>query len=43
MVADRPNDSYARLLLGRTLQRQSRDAEAARHMKIAGAMTPEFA
>lgn len=33
-----PSDGYAHLLLGRTLQRRSRHAEAASHLRLAGAM-----
>ena len=43
LTAKTPDDSYARHLLGRTLQRQGRDGEAAVHLSIAGAMTPEYA
>ncbi|MFJ8855925.1 DsbA family protein [Streptomyces sp. NPDC102437] len=43
LVADAPDDSYARLMLGRTLQRLGRAEEAAVHLKVAAAMTPEFA
>ncbi len=39
LVADHPDDSYARHLLGRTLHRQN-DAGAARHLTLAAAMTP---
>ncbi|QOV34996.1 DsbA family protein [Streptomyces ferrugineus] len=42
LVADTPDDSYARLMLGRTLQRLGREQEAAVHLKTAAAMTPEF-
>ncbi|WP_028932701.1 tetratricopeptide repeat protein [Pseudonocardia spinosispora] len=42
IVLDRdPVDDYAHLLLGRTLERQSRHGEAARHLRIAEAMTGE--
>ncbi|GAA1306952.1 tetratricopeptide repeat protein [Saccharothrix xinjiangensis] len=34
-----PADGYARLLLGRTLSRQSRHAEALPHLKLAAALT----
>lgn len=34
-----PVESYAQLMLGRTLQRQGRDAEAAPYLRIAAAMT----
>jgi predicted Zn-dependent protease len=34
-----PVGDYAHLLLGRTLQRQSRHAEAATHLRLAEAMT----
>ncbi|MGW0816975.1 DsbA family protein [Streptomyces viridiviolaceus] len=43
LVADAPDDSYARLMLGRTLQRLGSDEEAAVHLKMAAAMTPDFA
>ncbi|MCF7552463.1 tetratricopeptide repeat protein [Pseudonocardia sp. WMMC193] len=38
-----PTDSYARYLLGRTLQRQSRHVEALPHLKLAAAQNPEYA
>jgi Flp pilus assembly protein TadD len=38
-----PTDSYARYLLGRTLQRQSKHAEALPHLKLAAAQNPEYA
>ncbi|MEJ2863704.1 hypothetical protein [Actinomycetospora flava] len=38
LLADAPADGYARLLLGRTLQRRSRHAEAATHLRLAAAM-----
>jgi hypothetical protein len=41
-VADDPGDSYARMLLGRTLKRQGLNGEAATQLRIAGAMTPEY-
>ncbi|MGI5468991.1 tetratricopeptide repeat protein [Streptomyces sp. CA-132043] len=34
-----PVESYARLMLGRTLQRQGRPAEAAPHLRLAAVMT----
>jgi tetratricopeptide (TPR) repeat protein len=39
-----PTDAYARFVLGRTLQRQSRHAEAAVHFRVAAALDdrPEF-
>jgi predicted DsbA family dithiol-disulfide isomerase len=43
MLADHPADSYARLMLGRTLERQGRADEAATHLRMAAAMTPEYA
>ncbi|WP_461011634.1 DsbA family oxidoreductase [Streptomyces capparidis] len=43
LVADRPDDSYARLLLGRTLQRQGLADQAAPHLRLAAAMTPDYA
>ena len=42
-LADDPADSYARLMLGRTLQRQGLGAEAEKHLRMAAAMTPEYA
>ncbi|MFH7334530.1 DsbA family protein [Streptomyces sp. KHY 26] len=43
LVEDCPDDSYTRLMLGRTLQRLGRGDEAAVHLKIAAAMSPELA
>ncbi|MEU4858525.1 hypothetical protein ACIG0C_09645 [Kitasatospora aureofaciens] len=43
LVTDLPDDSYLRLMLGRTLQRLSLHEQAAPHLKVAAAMTPEFA
>ncbi|RJL30067.1 DsbA family protein [Bailinhaonella thermotolerans] len=43
LVAENPDDSFARHLLGRTLQRQGRAAEAAPHLAMAAAMDPEYA
>lgn len=37
-----PVEDYARLMLGRTLERQGRAAEAAAHLRIAAAMAGEF-
>lgn len=37
-----PAEAYAHLMLGRTLQRQSRPAEAARHLRLAEAMTGDL-
>lgn len=42
-LADHPADSYARLMLGRTLKRQGRAQEAEKHLRMAAAMTPEYA
>ncbi|NYI06941.1 tetratricopeptide repeat protein [Allostreptomyces psammosilenae] len=36
-----PDDDYAHLLLGKTLQRQNRPAEARGHYRIAWAMRPD--
>ena len=36
-----PAKAYAHLLLGRTLQRQSRQTEAARYLRLAAAMRGE--
>ncbi|MFE6777930.1 tetratricopeptide repeat protein [Streptomyces sp. NPDC057702] len=33
-----PSEAYAHLMLGRTLERQSREEEAARHLRLARAM-----
>lgn len=43
LVHDVPDDSYARLMLGRTLQRLGDDDQAASHLRIAAAMTPTYA
>ncbi|MCX4918383.1 MULTISPECIES: tetratricopeptide repeat protein [unclassified Streptomyces] len=37
-----PVEHYARLMLGRTLERQGRHAEAASHLRIASALAGEF-
>ncbi|MER6039152.1 MULTISPECIES: tetratricopeptide repeat protein [unclassified Streptomyces] len=37
-----PVEHYARLMLGRTLQRQARHDEAAPHLRIAGALAGDF-
>ena len=37
-----PVEQYARLMLGRTLQRQGRDEEAGPHMRLASALTGDF-
>ncbi|MFE0257612.1 tetratricopeptide repeat protein [Streptomyces sp. NPDC059010] len=37
-----PVEQYARLLLGRTLQRQGRDEEAEPHMRLASALAGDF-
>jgi 2-hydroxychromene-2-carboxylate isomerase len=42
-LADDPADSYARLMLGRTLERQGHADEARTHLRIAVAMKPEYA
>lgn len=42
LVADAPDDSYARLMLGRTLRRMGRHDEAGTHLRIAAAMTPAY-
>ncbi|MEU2870621.1 tetratricopeptide repeat protein [Streptomyces olivoreticuli] len=43
-VLDRaPAEAYAHLLLGRTLERQNRDDEAAPHLRLAAAMNGEYA
>ncbi len=38
LVRRRPDDGWARFALGRTLQRQRRDAEAAEHLRVAAAL-----
>jgi predicted Zn-dependent protease len=39
-ILDRnPVEAYAHLMLGRTLQRQGRDDEAVRHLRLSAAMT----
>ncbi|WP_267254806.1 tetratricopeptide repeat protein [Catenulispora pinisilvae] len=40
---DHPADSYARLMLGRTLTRQGLGDEAGKHLRLAAVMTPEYA
>ncbi|NKZ00308.1 DsbA family protein [Nocardiopsis alborubida] len=42
LVARSPDDAYARLLLGRTLQRQGEREPAGPHLRLAGAMVPEY-
>lgn len=37
-----PVEQYARLMLGRTLQRQGRDEEAEPHIRLAAALTGDF-
>ena len=39
LVADDPSDVWARHALGRALERQSRDAEALPHLRLAAAMS----
>ncbi|GAA1967094.1 tetratricopeptide repeat protein [Catenulispora subtropica] len=43
MLAEHPDDSYARVMLGKTLKRLGRGAEAETHLRMAAAMTPEYA
>jgi predicted DsbA family dithiol-disulfide isomerase len=43
LVADFPDDSYARLLLGRTLERRGDRDAAAPHLAAAATMTPAYA
>jgi Flp pilus assembly protein TadD len=43
LVAQHPADPYSRMLLGRTLQRSGRHAEAAPHLRVGGAMSPAHA
>ena len=42
MVIEYPDDSYLRLLLGRTLQRLGLADDAAPHLRLAAVMTPEY-
>ncbi|MET9494740.1 tetratricopeptide repeat protein [Streptomyces sp. NPDC006552] len=43
IIVDRdPVEGYARLMLGRTLERQGRDAEATPHLRMAAALAGEF-
>ncbi len=43
IIVDRdPVEHYARLMLGRTLQRQGRDAEAQPHLRLAAALGGDF-
>ncbi|MFF5403051.1 MULTISPECIES: tetratricopeptide repeat protein [Streptomyces] len=43
-IVDRdPVEHYARLMLGRTLERQSRHEEARQHLRIASALAGDFA
>lgn len=37
-----PVEQYARLMLGRTLERQGRDGDAAPHLRMAAALAGEF-
>lgn len=43
LVAERPVDDYARFMLGRVAERQSRPAEARSHYRVAVAMAPREA
>ena len=42
LVERDPVEHYARLMLGRTLQRQGRDDEADSHLRIAAALAGDF-
>ncbi|SCD64607.1 Tetratricopeptide repeat-containing protein [Streptomyces sp. di188] len=43
VIVDRdPVEHYARLMLGRTLQRQGRHDEAQRHLRLAAALAGDF-
>ncbi|MEV6044537.1 tetratricopeptide repeat protein [Streptomyces xanthochromogenes] len=42
VLARDPVEQYAALMLGRTLERQGRPAEAAPHLRMAAAMAGEF-
>jgi hypothetical protein len=41
LVDSAPSDHYARFLLGRTLERRSRPADALPHYRLAAAMAPD--
>ncbi|MEU6769579.1 tetratricopeptide repeat protein [Streptomyces sp. NPDC046853] len=43
VIALNPVEQYARLLLGRTLERQGRDTDAAPHLRMAAALSGDFA
>jgi Flp pilus assembly protein TadD len=43
LVAEHPDDAYAHVLLGRTLQRLGRPEEAEPHMRVGGALVPAYA
>ncbi|MFD3688422.1 DsbA family protein [Nocardiopsis sp. NPDC058631] len=43
LVEETPDDAYARLLLGRTLQRQGERELAGPHLRLAGVMVPGYA
>ncbi|MFI8191838.1 tetratricopeptide repeat protein [Streptomyces sp. NPDC085946] len=43
LVERDPVEHYARLMLGRTLQRQGRHAEAEPHLRLAAALAGDFA
>ncbi|WP_106401093.1 DsbA family oxidoreductase [Actinocorallia populi] len=43
LVSEAPDDSYARLLLGRTLRRRGLEGEAAVHLSLAAVMSPHYA
>ncbi|MEU6678472.1 tetratricopeptide repeat protein [Streptomyces sp. NPDC046925] len=43
VIALDPVEQYARLLLGRTLERQGRDTDAAPHLRMAAALSGDFA
>ena len=42
-MEETPDDAYARLLLGRTLQRQGERELAGPHLRLAGVMVPGYA
>jgi predicted DsbA family dithiol-disulfide isomerase len=43
LVAEHPDDAYAHVLLGRTLQRLGRPEDAARYLRLGGSMAPAYA
>jgi len=42
LVAERPDDAYAHVLLGRTFQRLGRHEDAGAHLRLGGSMVPAY-